>query len=45
MRKYIYPAIFHPEEEGILFSCLYCGCFSQGDSLEEAYEMPRMQLG
>lgn len=46
MRKYIYPAIFHPEEEGYsVFVPDIEGCFSQGDTLEEAYEMATDAIG
>lgn len=39
--KYLYPAIFHPEEEGgysVFFPDIE-GCFTQGESLEEAVDM------
>lgn len=40
MSKYIYPAIFAKEEEGysVLFPDLE-SCYTQGDTLEDAFEM------
>ena len=46
MKKFIYPAIFHPEEKGFsVFVPDIDGCFSQGDTLEEAYEMISDAIG
>lgn len=46
MKKYIYPAVFHPEEKGYsVFIPDIEGCFSQGDTLEEAYEMATDAIG
>lgn len=40
MSKLFYPAIFHSEEIGYTVSVPDIdGCFSQGDTLEEAYDM------
>jgi Uncharacterized conserved protein len=40
MSKLFYPAVFHPEEVGYSVSVPDIdGCFSQGDTLEEATEM------
>ncbi len=39
--KYVYPAVFHPEEEGC-FSVFFPdieGCFTQGDTELEAVTM------
>ncbi|MCL2299240.1 MAG: type II toxin-antitoxin system HicB family antitoxin [Firmicutes bacterium] len=46
MSKYFYPAIFMPEETGysVSFPDLP-GCFTEGDTLEEAYEMAFAALG
>ena len=47
MKKYIYPAIFAKEHEGgysIRFPDLK-GCFSEGDTWEEAFEMAKDALG
>ena len=41
MAKYVFPAVFHPEEEGgfsIFFPDIE-GCYTQGDSVEEGLEM------
>lgn len=40
-KEYIYPAIFHPEEEGGFSVTVpdLDGCFSGGDTLEEALHM------
>ena len=46
MAKRFYPAVFTPEETG--FSVAFPdlpGCFSEGDTLEEAYEMGCAALG
>lgn len=42
MRKYIYPALFTPEDGGytVRFPDLE-GCYTEGDTLEEAYDMAR----
>lgn len=46
MRKYIYPAVFHKEEEGYsVFVPDLPGCFSQGDTLEEAFDMTYDAIG
>lgn len=40
MPKLFYPAIFHPEETGYsVFVPDIDGCFTQGDTLEDAYDM------
>ena len=40
MSQIFYPAIFHPEDVGYsVFVPDIDGCFSQGDTLEEAYDM------
>lgn len=40
MNKIYYPAIFHPEKTGYSVSVPDIdGCFSEGDTLEEAIEM------
>lgn len=40
MSQIFYPAIFHPEDVGYsVFIPDIDGCFSQGDTLEEAYDM------
>ena len=46
MAKYFYPAVFMPEETGysVVFPDLP-GCFTEGDTLEEAYEMAFAALG
>jgi predicted RNase H-like HicB family nuclease len=47
MKKYIYPAIFQPETVGgysVVFPDLP-GCCSEGDTLEEAFEMAKDALG
>lgn len=39
MKKYFYPVIFEPEEVGVsVYVPDIPGCFTQGDSLEEALE-------
>lgn len=40
MKKYIYPAVFTPEEKGysVSFPDLE-SCYTQGDDLQDAYEM------
>ncbi len=46
MKRYFYPAVFHPEDIGYSVSVPDIdGCFSQGDSLEEAYEMTLDAIG
>jgi len=46
MSKYFYPALFVPEDIGysVSFPDLP-GCFTEGDTLEEAYEMAFAALG
>lgn len=40
MKKVFYPAVFHPEDTGYSVSVPDIdGCFSEGDTLEEATEM------
>ena len=46
MKKHFYPAIFTPEDVG--FSVAFPdlpGCFTEGDTLEQAYEMAFAALG
>ena len=49
--KICYPAIFHPEEDGGYsvtipdLDQMNCGCFTQGDTLEEASEMAVAAIG
>lgn len=46
MNKIFYPAIFHPEETGYSVSVPDIdGCFSEGDTLEEAIEMVADAIG
>lgn len=46
MKKLFYPAVFHPEDTGYFVSIPDLdGCFSQGDTLEEATEMIGDALG
>lgn len=46
MTKIYYPVIFHPEEVGYSASVPDLeGCFTQGDSLEEALEMVQEAIG
>lgn len=46
MSKLFYPAIFRPEETGYsIFVPDIEGCFSQGDTLEEAYDMAFDAIG
>ena len=41
-----YPAVFHPEAEGYSVSITDIeGCFTQGDTLEEAVEMAQDAIG
>lgn len=46
MAKYFYPAVFHPETTGysVSFPDL-TGCFTQGESLEEASDMAFDAIG
>ncbi len=46
MNKIYYPAIFHPEENGYSVSVPDIdGCFSEGDTLEEAMDMTADAIG
>lgn len=46
MNKIYYPAVFHPEEAGYSVSVPDIdGCFSEGDTLEEAMEMISDAIG
>ncbi len=46
MKKYFYPAIFHPEDEGYSVSFPdFPGCFTQGDTMSEASEMAFDAMG
>ncbi|MFT9075990.1 type II toxin-antitoxin system HicB family antitoxin [Ethanoligenens sp.] len=46
MSKLFYPAIFHPEDVGYSVTVPDIGgCVSEGDSLEEAYEMITDAIG
>ena len=46
MQNFSYPAVFHPEEHGYSVSVPdLAGCFTQGDTLEEAVEMAREAVG
>ena len=46
MSKIYYPAVFHPEEVGFSVSVPDVeGCFTQGDTLEEAVEMALDAIG
>ncbi|MGN0107967.1 MAG: type II toxin-antitoxin system HicB family antitoxin [Hominilimicola sp.] len=46
MAKHLYPAIFTEEQEGYSVTFPdFEGCFSEGDTLEEAYEMAIDALG
>ncbi len=46
MNKIFYPAIFHPEEVGYSVSVPDIdGCFSEGDTLEEAMDMISDAIG
>ena len=46
MKKHFYPAVFHAETEGysVSFPDL-SGCFTEGDTLDEAYEMATEAIG
>lgn len=46
MKNIYYPAIFHPEETGFSVSVPDVkGCYTQGDSMEEAVEMVQAAIG
>ena len=47
MAKLFYPAVFHEAEEGGFWITFpdFPGCFSQGESMEKAYEMAMDALG
>ncbi len=46
MSKKYYPAIFHPEEQGYSVSIPdLTGCYTQGDSMDEAFEMAQDAIG
>lgn len=46
MAKHLYPAVFTEEENGYSITFPdFEGCFSEGDTLEEAYEMAIDALG
>lgn len=47
MSKLFFPAVFHPEEVGGYSVAVpdFDGCFTQGDTLEEAYEMAFDAIG
>lgn len=46
MKNIYYPAIFHPEEIGYSVSVPDIeGCFTQGDSMDEAVEMAQDAIG
>ena len=46
MKKYFYPVIFEPEEVGVsVYVPDLPGCFTQGDSLEEALEYVQDAIG
>ena len=46
MKKYFYPVIFEPEEAGFsVYVPDIPGCFTQGDSLEEALENVQEVIG
>ena len=46
MEKIAYPAIFHPEEVGYSVTVPDLeGCFTEGDTLDEAIEMTRDVIG
>ena len=47
MDKYIFPAIFDPDEEGKGYTVTFPdlpGCITEGDTLEEAFSMAREAL-
>lgn len=46
MKNIYYPAIFHPEEVGYSVSVPDVeGCYTQGDTMEEAVEMAQAAIG
>lgn len=46
MPNIYFPAVFHPEEQGYSVSVPDLeGCFTQGDTLDEAVEMTREAIG
>lgn len=46
MRQLFYPAIFHKEEEGFWVSLPdFPECFTEGDNMEQAYQMAVEALG
>lgn len=46
MSKLFYPAVFHPEKNGYSVSVPDLdGCFTEGDTLDEAYEMAFDAIG
>ena len=46
MKKYFYPVIFEPEEVGVsVYVPDLPGCFTQGDSLEEALDNVQEAMG
>ena len=46
MKKIFYPAIFHPEEVGYSVSVPDIeGCYTQGDTMDEALEMVQDAIG
>lgn len=46
MKNMYYPAIFHPEETGFSVSVPDLeGCFTQGDTMDEAVEMAQDAIG
>ena len=47
MKQYFYPAVFHTAEEGGFWVSFpdFPECLTQGDSMEEAYEMANEALG
>lgn len=46
MRQLFYPAIFHKEEEGVWVSFPdFPECFTEGDNMEQAYQMAVEALG
>lgn len=46
MSKLFYPAVFHPEDTGYSVSVPDLdGCFTEGDTLDEAYEMVVEAIG
>lgn len=46
MKKHFYPAVFHQEETGYSISFPDIeGCFTEGDTMEEALEMAEAAMG